>query len=41
MGYRILALDIDGTLLDPYGNLTSGVREAVTAARRRGPVLIR
>jgi Cof subfamily protein (haloacid dehalogenase superfamily) len=40
MGYRILALDIDGTLLDPYGNLTSGVREAVTAARRRGLLVI-
>ena len=36
MRYRILALDIDGTLLDPYGKLTDSVRDAVAAARRRG-----
>jgi Cof subfamily protein (haloacid dehalogenase superfamily) len=34
--YRIVALDIDGTILDPFGKLTGAVREAVAAARRRG-----
>jgi hypothetical protein len=34
--YRIVALDIDGTLLDPFGKLTDAVREAVASARRRG-----
>jgi hypothetical protein len=33
---RLLALDIDGTLLDPYGALTDAAREAVAAARRAG-----
>ena len=36
MAYRILALDIDGTILDPYGKLTHSVRDAIAAARRRG-----
>jgi Cof subfamily protein (haloacid dehalogenase superfamily) len=36
MRLRLLALDLDGTILDPYGRLTGGVREAVDAARRRG-----
>jgi Cof subfamily protein (haloacid dehalogenase superfamily) len=36
MRYRLLALDVDGTLLDPYGALTPGAREAVAAARRAG-----
>jgi Cof subfamily protein (haloacid dehalogenase superfamily) len=36
MAYRLLALDLDGTLLDPYGDLTHAVREAVGAARRAG-----
>ncbi len=36
MRYRLLALDLDGTLLDPYGNLSEGVKGAVGAARRRG-----
>jgi Cof subfamily protein (haloacid dehalogenase superfamily) len=36
MPIRLLALDLDGTVLDPYGDLTDGVREAVGAARRRG-----
>ncbi len=36
MKYRIIALDIDGTILDPFGKLTGAVREAVAAARRRG-----
>jgi Cof subfamily protein (haloacid dehalogenase superfamily) len=33
---RLLALDLDGTILDPYGELTDGVRRSVDAARRRG-----
>jgi len=33
---RLLALDIDGTLLDPFGKLAERVREAVAAAHRRG-----
>ncbi len=36
MSIRLLALDIDGTLLDPYGALTPSVREAVGEARRAG-----
>jgi Cof subfamily protein (haloacid dehalogenase superfamily) len=36
MRTRLLALDIDGTLLDPYGALTDAVREAVAAARHAG-----
>jgi len=36
VGYRILALDIDGTILDPFGTLPGAVRDAVAAARRRG-----
>ena len=36
MRTRLLALDIDGTLLDPYGALTDAVREAVAAARQAG-----
>jgi Cof subfamily protein (haloacid dehalogenase superfamily) len=34
--YRILALDIDGTILDPYGKLPGVVCNAVAAAKRRG-----
>jgi Cof subfamily protein (haloacid dehalogenase superfamily) len=33
---ELLALDIDGTLLDPYGALTDSAREAVAAARAAG-----
>ena len=33
---RLLALDLDGTILDPYGRLTGSVRRAVDTARRRG-----
>lgn len=33
---RLLALDVDGTILDPYGKLADGVRKAVEAAKRRG-----
>ncbi len=36
MSYRILALDIDGTILDPYGKLTDSVRGAIAAAQSRG-----
>ena len=36
MRYRMLALDLDGTVLDPYGALTDGVRRAVTTAREHG-----
>ncbi len=36
MAYRILALDIDGTILDPFGKLPTAVRDAVATARRRG-----
>ena len=36
MRYRLLALDLDGTALDPYGALTRGVKRAVDAALKRG-----
>jgi Cof subfamily protein (haloacid dehalogenase superfamily) len=36
MPYRLLALDVDGTLVDPEGALRPMVREAVHAARERG-----
>ena len=36
MPYRLLALDVDGTLLDPDGELRDTVRQAVMAARRTG-----
>jgi Cof subfamily protein (haloacid dehalogenase superfamily) len=36
MRYRMLALDLDGTLLDPDGELGEDVREAVAAARGAG-----
>jgi Cof subfamily protein (haloacid dehalogenase superfamily) len=36
MSFRLLALDLDGTVLDPYGDLTDGVRQAVASACRRG-----
>jgi Cof subfamily protein (haloacid dehalogenase superfamily) len=36
MRYRMLALDLDGTVLDPKGDLREGVRDAVAAAARRG-----
>jgi Cof subfamily protein (haloacid dehalogenase superfamily) len=36
MRTRLIALDIDGTLLDPYGALTDAAREAVAAAQRAG-----
>ena len=36
MRYRMLGLDVDGTLLDPSGELRDDAREAVAEARRRG-----
>jgi len=36
MSIRLLALDLDGTLLDPYGKLGAAVREAVARVARRG-----
>jgi len=36
MRTRLLALDIDGTLLDPFGALTDRVKQAVAAARDAG-----
>lgn len=35
-GYRMLALDIDGTLLNSAGELTPRVRKAITSAARTG-----
>jgi len=40
MRTRLLALDIDGTLLDPYGALTDAAREAVAAARSAGLAVV-
>jgi len=36
MSIRLLALDLDGTLLDPYGKLGAPVCDAVTRVARRG-----
>lgn len=36
MPYRLLALDVDGTLLDPDGELRDTVRQAVMAAQQTG-----
>ncbi len=36
MSYRLLALDVDGTLLDPQGALRPAVQEAVKAVQARG-----
>src|SRR5258706_15728945 len=36
MRYRLLALDVDGTLLDPAGVLRPTVRDAVLAVQQRG-----
>ncbi len=36
MRYRMLGLDVDGTLLDPQGELCDDARQAVAEARRRG-----
>jgi len=40
MRTRLLALDIDGTLLDPYGSLTDAARGAVAAARHAGLAVV-
>jgi Cof subfamily protein (haloacid dehalogenase superfamily) len=37
MSIRLVALDLDGTLLDPYGKLSPGVVAAVASLRRAGP----
>ncbi len=37
--YRLVALDVDGTLLDPSHNLTPRTRDVVRAAHRRGAVI--
>lgn len=37
--YRLVALDVDGTLLDPSHTLTPRTRDAVRAAQRRGTVI--
>lgn len=36
MPYRLLALDVDGTLLDPDGELRDTVRQAIIAAQQTG-----
>lgn len=36
MTYRLVALDLDGTLLDPYGKLAPSVRDAVKRLERHG-----
>lgn len=36
MPYRLLALDVDGTVLDPAGTLRPAVRNAVHAVQQRG-----
>lgn len=36
MPYRLLALDVDGTLLDPVGNLRPAVQQAIASVRQRG-----
>lgn len=37
--YRLVALDVDGTLLDPAHNLSPRNRAAVLSARRRGVII--
>jgi len=36
MHYRLLALDVDGTLLDPSGELRPTVRDTVMAVQQHG-----
>ena len=33
---KLIALDLDGTLLDPSGTITRGAREAIARARAKG-----
>jgi Cof subfamily protein (haloacid dehalogenase superfamily) len=40
MNIRLVALDLDGTLLDPYGKLTPAVRAAVARVARHGELRI-
>ena len=40
MRFRLIALDLDGTLLDPFGKLSAAVVEAVASLRRAGPQVI-
>lgn len=40
MSTRLLALDLDGTLLDPYGKLPDAARAAVADAQRAGLVVV-
>ena len=40
MTIRLVALDLDGTLLDPYGKLTPAVRDAVARVARRSEVRV-
>jgi hydroxymethylpyrimidine pyrophosphatase-like HAD family hydrolase len=37
--YRLIALDLDGTLLNPQGHITPRVKEAVRAATRKGCIV--
>jgi len=37
---KLLALDLDGTLLDPYGKLPATARDAVADARRAGLLVV-
>ena len=36
MPYRLLALDVDGTILDPNGELRPAVQQAIAAVRKQG-----
>jgi len=40
MPYRLLAVDLDGTLMDPNGALTHGARQAVAAAQDAGLLVV-
>ena len=33
---KLIALDLDGTLLDPSGRITPGAKEAIARARAAG-----
>ena len=41
MKYRLLAIDIDGTLLDAHRRITPRVRKAVCAANKAGCIVTR
>lgn len=40
MAIKLIAIDMDGTLLDPENNITSGVKQAITAARQQGVAVV-